>query len=77
MCEFDCRRTEVTKRHNVIRNLLFDWLKLAVYDPEKEKHGLCINVGKHCPADVYLPIWKMDYLLLLMLVSLHHFNKNI
>eukprot|EP01084_Bolivina_argentea_P044258 81460_1 len=47
----------LTKRHNVIRNLYFDWCKLANYDPEKEKHGLCINVGKHCPADVYLPLY--------------------
>ncbi len=48
----------LTKRHNVGRNLLFDWMKLAHYEPEKEKHGLCINVGKHCPADVYVPIYQ-------------------
>ncbi len=47
----------MTKRHNGTRNSLFDWMKLALYDPEKEKHGLCINVGKHCPADVYVPIY--------------------
>ncbi len=48
----------LTKRHNIGRNLLYDWMKLAYYEPEKEKHGLCINVGKHCPADVYVPVYQ-------------------
>eukprot|EP01084_Bolivina_argentea_P074465 135088_1 len=48
----------MTKRHNIARNLLCDWMKLAFYDLEKEKHGLCINVSKHCPADIYVPIYQ-------------------
>ncbi|MCP5017381.1 MAG: hypothetical protein GY938_19240, partial [Ketobacter sp.] len=38
----------MTKKHNVIRNLIFEWCKLVHLEPEKEKHGLCINVGKDC-----------------------------
>ncbi len=34
------------------------YCKQANWDPELEKHGLCINVGKDCPADVYIPVYE-------------------
>ncbi|MCP5014913.1 MAG: hypothetical protein GY938_06460 [Ketobacter sp.] len=48
----------MTKKHNVIRNIIFDYCKAVHLEPEKEKHGLCINVGKDCPADIYLPVFS-------------------
>jgi hypothetical protein len=47
---------DLTRRHHIIRNVLFKQLQDARYVPELEKNNLC--AGQERPADVYVPVYE-------------------